>query len=61
MLKEYNHLRLKLIQYFKDKTGSTEVLFVQETHPHSKVEQKWKQDFKGQVFFLTEIQIPVES
>ena len=42
---------MKLIQYFKDKIGSTGVLFLQETHPHSKVEQKWKQEFKGQVFF----------
>ena len=43
--------RLKLIQYFKDKIGSTEVLFLQETHSNSKMEQKWKEDFKGQVFF----------
>ena len=43
--------RLKLIQYFKDKIGSTEVLFLQETHSNSKIEQKWKEDFKGQVFF----------
>ena len=31
---------LKLMQYFKDKTGSTGVLFPQETHSDSKVEQK---------------------
>ena len=43
--------RLKLIQYFKDKIGSTGVLFLQETHSNSKIEQKWKEDFKGQVFF----------
>ena len=41
--------RLKLIQYFKGKIGSTGVLFLQETHSHSKIEQKWKEDFKGQV------------
>ena len=43
--------RLKLIQYFKDKIGSIGVLFLQETHSNSKIEQKWKEDFKGQVFF----------
>ena len=43
--------RLKLIQYFKDKIRSTGVLFLQETHSKSKIEQKWKEDFKGQVFF----------
>ena len=43
--------RLKLIQYFKDKIGSTGVLFLQETNSNSKIEQKWIEDFKGQVFF----------
>ena len=43
--------RLKLMQYFKDKIGSTGVLFLQETHSDSKVEQKWKEDFKGPIFF----------
>ena len=32
--------RLKLMQYFKDKIGSTGVLFLQETHSDSKVKQK---------------------
>ena len=31
---------LKLIQYFKDKTKSTGVLFLQENHCNSKVKQK---------------------
>ena len=39
------------MQYFKDKIGSTGVLFLQETHSDSKVEQKWKEDFKGPIFF----------
>ena len=38
------------MQYFKDKTGSNGVLFLQETHSDSKVEQKWKEDFKGPIF-----------
>ena len=53
--------RLKLMQYFKDKTGSTGVLFLQETYSDSKVEQKWKEDFKGPIFFLMESQILVAS
>ena len=36
------------MQYFKDKIGSTGLLFLQETHSDSKVEQTWKEDFKGQ-------------
>ena len=43
--------RLKLIQYFKDKIGSTGILFLQETHSNSKMERKLKEDSKDQVFF----------
>ena len=43
--------RLKLIQHFKEKLGSTGVLFLQETQSSSKVEQKWKEDFKDHVSF----------
>ena len=37
------------MQYFKDKIGSTSLSFLQETQSDSKVEQKWKEDFKGPV------------
>ena len=40
------------MQYFKDKIGTIGVLFLQETHSCSKVEQKWKEDFKGPIFFF---------
>ena len=43
--------RLKLIQYFKEKIRSTGVLYLQETHTSRKVQLKWKEDFKGHVFF----------
>ena len=43
--------RLKLIQYFKSKIGPCGLLFLQETHSNSKVEQKWKEDFHSKVFF----------
>ena len=39
------------MQYFTEKIWSTGVFFLQETHSSSKVEQKWKEDFKGHVFF----------
>ena len=41
----------KLIQYFKENIGLTRVLFLEENHSSSKVEQKRKKDFKCQVFF----------
>ena len=43
--------RLKLIQYIKSKIGACGLLFLQETHSSSKVEQKWKEDFHGKFFF----------
>ena len=46
--------RLKLIQYLKEKIRSTGVLFLQEIHFSSKVEQKWEEEFKGHVFFSHE-------
>ena len=39
------------MQYFKEKIGSTGVSFRREIQSSSKVEQKWKEDFKGRVFF----------
>ena len=53
--------RLKLMQYFKDKIGSNGVLFQQETHSDGQVEQKWRKDFKGPIFFLTESLIRLAS
>ena len=43
--------RLKLIQYFKSKIRACGLLFLKESHSNSKVEQKWKEDFHGKVFF----------
>ena len=43
--------RLKLIQYFKSRVGPCRLLFLQETHSNSKVEQKWEEDIHGKVFF----------
>ena len=42
---------LKLMQYFKDKIGSNDVLFIQETHSDSKVEKNAKKTLKVQFFF----------
>ena len=43
--------RFKQTQYLKSKVGSCGLLFLQETHSDSKVEQKWKEEFNGKVFF----------
>ena len=57
-VKRIQSYKKRLIQYFKKKKkkkkGSTGVLFLQETHASSKVEQKWKEDFEGHVFFPRE-------
>ena len=43
--------RLKFIKYFKDKISSNGFLFLQETHSTVNDEIKWKDDFKGEVFY----------
>ena len=43
--------RLKLIKYFKGKIVSNGFLFLQETHSPVNDEIKWKDDFKGEVFY----------
>ena len=43
--------RLKLIKYFKDKIVPNGFLFLQETHSTVNDEIKWKDDFKGEVFY----------
>ena len=43
--------RLKLIKYFKDKIVSSGFLFLQETHSTVNDEIKWKDNFKGEVFY----------
>ena len=43
--------RLKLIKYFKDKIVSNGFLFLQENHSTVNDEIKWKDDFKGEVFY----------
>ena len=43
--------RLKLIKYFKDGIVSNGFLFLQETHSTVNDEIKWKDDFKGEVFY----------
>ena len=43
--------RSKLIKHFKDKIVSNGFLFLQETHSTVNDEIKWKDDFKGEVFY----------
>ena len=43
--------RLKFIKYFKDEIVSNGFLFLQKTHSTIIDEIKWKDDFKGEVFY----------
>ena len=43
--------RLKLFEYFRNKLSSNGMLFLQETHSTINNELKWKDKFKGALFF----------
>ena len=43
--------RLKISNYLKENISSNDVLFLQETHFSSKDPMKWKDEFKGELFF----------
>ena len=42
---------LKLFEYFRDKLSSNGIIFLQETHSTINNELKWKDEFKGALFF----------
>ena len=44
--------RLKIFNYLKENLSYNGFLFLQETHSYSKDEIKWKDEFKGELFFL---------
>ena len=44
---------LKLFEYLKNNINNNGFVFLQETHSSLKDEQKWKDDFKGALFFFT--------
>ena len=44
--------RIKLFEYFKSKPAPRGVLFAQETHSTKEIEQKWKDELNGQIFFF---------
>ena len=43
--------RIELFEYFKSKLAPSDVLFAQETHSPKEIEQKWKDQLNGQIFF----------
>ena len=43
--------QIKLFEYFKSKLAPSSVLFAQETHSTKEIEQKWKDELNGQIFF----------
>ena len=44
--------RIKLFKYFKSKLAPSGVLFAQENHSIREIEQKWKDELNGPIFFL---------
>ena len=42
---------MKLFEYFKSKLAPSGVLFAQETHSLKEIEEKWKDELNGQIFF----------
>ena len=46
--------RLKLFEYLRNNINNNDFVFLQETHSSLKDEQKWKDDFKGPLFFSHE-------
>ena len=46
--------RLKLFEYLRNNINNNGFIFLQETHSSSNDEQKWKDNFKGPLFFHTE-------
>ena len=52
MLKDFRTLlRLKIFNYLKENLSYNGFLFLQEIHSSSKDEIKWKDEFKGELFF----------
>ena len=46
--------RLKLFEYLRNNINNNGFIFLQETYSLSNDEQKWKDEFKGPLFFHTE-------
>ena len=43
--------RIKMFEYYREKLYNNGILFLQETHSSNDTSDKWRDDFKGQVFF----------
>ena len=46
--------RLKFFEYLRNNINNNGIVFLQETHSSLKDEQKWKDGFKGPLFFHME-------
>ena len=46
-----NSKRLSVAEYFRNKLGNDEILFLPETHSTFNDEIVWKNDFNGPVFY----------
>ena len=43
--------RIKMFEYFREKTSNNGIIFLQETHSSEDTFNDWRNDFKGEVFF----------
>ena len=43
--------RIKLFEYFKSKLAPSGPLFAPETHSTKEIEDKWKDEMNGRIFF----------
>ena len=48
---EASEKRLKLFEYLKNNINDNGIIFLQETHSLSNDELKWKEEFRGPLFF----------
>ena len=43
--------RIKMFEYFREKISNNGIIFLQETRSWEDTLNKWRNDFKGEVFF----------
>ena len=43
--------RIKMFEYYRDKLSNNGILFLQETHSCKDTFDKWRDEFKGEIFF----------
>ena len=47
----FNRKRIKMFEYYSGKLSNNGILFLQETHSSKDTYDKWRDEFKGDIFF----------